>query len=53
VAITRAKHKLLIIGDLRFLRRYQPFQCLLDCLPSQQVIVLSDDSRSFKWEQLL
>jgi DNA replication ATP-dependent helicase Dna2 len=53
VAITRAKHKLLIIGDVRFLRRYQPLQCLFDCLPSQQVIVLSDDSRSFEWEQLM
>jgi len=53
VAITRAKHKLLIIGDVRFLRRYQPFQCLFDSLPSQQVIVLSDDSRSFEWEQLM
>ena len=53
VAITRAKHKLIVIGDVRFLRRYQPFQCLFDCLPSQQVIVLSDESRSFEWEQLM
>jgi Superfamily I DNA and RNA helicases and helicase subunits len=53
VAITRAKHKLLIIGDMRFLHRYQPFQCLFDCLPSKQVIVLSDGSKSFEWEQLM
>jgi DNA replication ATP-dependent helicase Dna2 len=53
VAITRAKHKLLIIGDMSCLQRYQPFQRLFDCLSPEQIIVLSDGKRDFEWEQLV
>jgi DNA replication ATP-dependent helicase Dna2 len=53
VAITRAKHKLLVIGDVKTLHSYQPFQRLFDCLPSQQMIVLSDGSNNFEWNRLM
>jgi DNA replication ATP-dependent helicase Dna2 len=53
VAITRAKHKLLIIGDMKYLHRYQSFHCLSDCLSSEQVIELSDGNRNFEWARLM
>jgi DNA replication ATP-dependent helicase Dna2 len=53
VAITRAKHKLLVIGDVKTLHRYRPFQRLFDCLPSKQMIVLSDGSNNFEWNRLM
>ncbi|KAJ4428147.1 hypothetical protein ANN_24162, partial [Periplaneta americana] len=42
VAITRAKYKLLIVGDVITLQNYQPFKDLCDCLPSDKIISLCD-----------
>lgn len=53
MAITRAKHKLLIIGDVQTLRAYRPFQHLFDCLPSDQIVVLSGGSSEFEWNKLM
>jgi DNA replication ATP-dependent helicase Dna2 len=53
VAVTRAKHKLLVIGDVKTLYRYKPFQRFFDCLPPNQMTVLSDGNTNFEWNRLL
>ena len=37
VAITRAKHKLILIGSVRILRSYQPLDELVQLLTNDQV----------------
>ncbi|XP_066159011.1 DNA replication ATP-dependent helicase/nuclease DNA2 [Euwallacea fornicatus] len=51
VAITRAKHKLIIVGDLQTLQKYSTFKKIKDIL-EKNVIRLREDER-FEWESLL
>lgn len=52
VAITRAKNKLIIIGDEGTLQTYQTFKHLFNCLkPSQKLNVT--DYFDFHWSTLL
>ncbi|XP_028132105.2 DNA replication ATP-dependent helicase/nuclease DNA2 [Diabrotica virgifera virgifera] len=51
VAITRAKHKLIIVGDVKTLMVYSTFKKLLSNF-SNNVIKLCE-SRDFSWEQCL
>ncbi|XP_072401459.1 DNA replication ATP-dependent helicase/nuclease DNA2 [Diabrotica undecimpunctata] len=51
VAITRAKHKLVIVGDVKTLMVYSTFKKLLSNF-SKNVIKLYD-SKNFSWEQCL
>ncbi|ALC48772.1 CG2990 [Drosophila busckii] len=53
VAITRAKHKLLLLGDAACLQRYTPFRRLLEHLPEHCRLQLQDDRMQFNWHTLL
>lgn len=53
VAITRAKHKLIIIGDFLTLRDYSPFVALLDSLEESQTLNLNTEKAKFSWEQVV
>lgn len=51
VAITRAKHKLIIVGDLGTLRRYSSFSSIQSEL--EKTILSLPDYKGFDWEQVL
>lgn len=51
VAITRAKHKLIIVGDLRTLRHYSSFSSIQSEL--EKTILSLRDYEGFDWEQIL
>lgn len=53
VAITRAKHKLIIIGDKATLTRYTLFKDLFDSVDGKNVIDLRNGEEEFNWESLL
>uniref|UniRef100_A0A336LBW7 CSON007841 protein n=2 Tax=Culicoides sonorensis TaxID=179676 RepID=A0A336LBW7_CULSO len=52
VAITRAKNKLIIIGDSRSIVENAPFQLLFNSL-SEEIIEISDKFYDVHWNQLL
>lgn len=52
VAITRARHKLVIITDKITLTRYMPFKNLFDVIDEKNVISLHNDE-DFNWESLV
>ena len=51
VAITRAKHKLLVIGDAESLKIYKPFEKLLDVLHDHQIYKVEDGKDGFCWPE--
>ncbi|KAK4301412.1 hypothetical protein Pmani_026446 [Petrolisthes manimaculis] len=53
VAVTRAKHKLIIIGDKNTLQSYQPFRKLTTLLQNQQIYQLKDEVDGFRWQDYL
>lgn len=53
VAITRAKHKLILIGDTRALECYAPFRCLLDSMSGMNKINLVDGQHGFSWSNAI
>lgn len=53
VAITRAKHKLVIIGSEEFLKCYEPFNILFNKIPKRCKINLENNKLDFSWEELL
>lgn len=53
VAITRAKHKLIIIGDVKCLSDYAPFADLLKHVPSIAKIKVEDEKFGFDWKSLM
>ncbi|KAJ9596833.1 hypothetical protein L9F63_012089, partial [Diploptera punctata] len=53
VAVTRAKKKLIIIGDVITLRKYSPFNQLLECVCSNNISVLSDGTSGFQWDKIM
>lgn len=53
VAVTRAKCKLIIIGDANSLRNYKPFRQLLDNVNSMNKTCLRDGQLNFDWSQVL
>ncbi|GJQ70844.1 hypothetical protein Trydic_g767 [Trypoxylus dichotomus] len=53
VAITRAKHKLILIGDLAAVKIYTPFRELLENMPSHYFVRLIDGENGFNWQALL
>ncbi|XP_012156985.1 DNA replication ATP-dependent helicase/nuclease DNA2 isoform X2 [Ceratitis capitata] len=52
VAITRAKRKLLLIGDAECLAKYTPFHLLLAHIPSYCKLQLDDGKLGFDWHEL-
>lgn len=53
VAITRAKHKLLLLGDAECLQRYAPFRRLFQHIPERCRLQLQDGRMGFSWQGLL
>lgn len=53
VAITRSKHKLIMIGDVESLNKYSPFQDLFKSMNSLSKIQLQDGKQGFSWDTLL
>ncbi|XP_011696156.1 PREDICTED: DNA replication ATP-dependent helicase/nuclease DNA2 isoform X2 [Wasmannia auropunctata] len=53
VAITRARHKLIIIADKVTLLRYTPFKSLFDVIDEKNVINLRDGEEDFSWKKLI
>ncbi|CAD6207928.1 GSCOCG00003186001-RA-CDS [Cotesia congregata] len=51
VALTRAKHKLIIIGDRQSLVRFDPFEKLFNIL-TDEILVLKPDCNDFAWDKL-
>lgn len=52
VAITRAKKKLIILGDIQCLEKYTPFQNLFKCISSTGKITLQGHSVGFEWSNV-
>lgn len=52
VAITRAKHKLIIIGDFVTLKEYAPFNKLISSLQKSQILDLADKTYNFDWDRV-
>lgn len=53
VAITRAKHKFIMVGDTATLTQYGPFKRLLDNMNDMSKIHLIDQEQGFYWQHLL
>ncbi|XP_064553615.1 DNA replication ATP-dependent helicase/nuclease DNA2 [Drosophila montana] len=53
VAITRAKHKLILLGDVNCLERYTPFKSLFNHIPERCRLHLTDGRMGFSWQKLL
>lgn len=53
VAITRAKHKLIMVGDIASLQNYRPFKSLIDSMKKMNKINVSDEYQGFDWNSLL
>ncbi|XP_067637640.1 DNA replication ATP-dependent helicase/nuclease DNA2 [Eurosta solidaginis] len=53
VAITRAKRKLLLVGDAACLEKYAPFSMLLSHIPSYSKLQLEDGKLGFEWKTIL
>nr|XP_012226451.1 PREDICTED: DNA replication ATP-dependent helicase/nuclease DNA2 [Linepithema humile] len=53
VAITRARHKLIVIADKVTLTGYTPFKRLFDVIGEKNVINLHDGEEDFNWRSLV
>lgn len=51
VALTRAKRKLILIGDVSTLTAYHPFSSLINALTPQQMYRLTPGTDEFNWEE--
>lgn len=53
VAITRAKHKLILIGDAQTLECHTPFRCLLKSMSGINKMNLVDGQHGFQWTNVM
>jgi DNA replication ATP-dependent helicase Dna2 len=53
VAITRAKHKLIMVGDVKRLGEYAPFADLFKHLPGIAKVKVEDGKFGFDWKSLM
>lgn len=53
VAITRAKHKMIMIGNEEFLKCYKPFEILFGKIPKRCKIDLENNKLDFCWQEIL
>lgn len=49
VALSRAKKKIIVLGDFSSLRVFEPFKKLLEIIPQSKIIKLNEQSSSFDW----
>ncbi|KAH8269375.1 hypothetical protein KR018_008815 [Drosophila ironensis] len=52
VAITRAKHKLIVLGDVQCLEQYAPFRKLFEHIPKRCRLELEEGHMDFSWQHL-
>lgn len=53
VAVTRAKHKLIMVGDMKALEVYIPFKILLNGMSGMNKISLVEGHHGFNWADIL
>lgn len=53
VAITRAKHKLIVVGDAAALEQYAPFKCLIGQISGMNKLHLHDEQQGFQWTEVM
>ncbi|XP_065365424.1 DNA replication ATP-dependent helicase/nuclease DNA2 [Calliphora vicina] len=53
VAITRSKHKLIIVGDTACIKQYTPFETLLKHIPGICKLKLEDEKLGFHWSTVM
>lgn len=53
VAITRAKHKLIMIGDVNCLNKYTPFRDLFKYMNAISKVQIQDGKFGFMWQELM
>jgi DNA replication ATP-dependent helicase Dna2 len=53
VAITRAKHKLIMVGDVNCLSKYTPFRDLFKHMNSMSKVQVQDEKMGFSWRKLM
>lgn len=53
VAVTRSKHKLIIVGDVSSLTEYTPFQKLFSSITEMGRTSVNDDRNGFEWQPLM
>lgn len=53
VAITRAKHKLIMIGDVNCLSKYTPFRDLFQHMNAMSKVQIYDGRFGFSWQNLM
>jgi DNA replication ATP-dependent helicase Dna2 len=53
VAITRAKNKLIMVGDVNCLNKYTPFRDLFKCMCSMSKTQVQDDKLGFSWSKIM
>lgn len=53
VAITRAKHKLIIVGDVSSLKMYSPFKQMFLSLSGMSKVNLENGQKGFQWDALM
>lgn len=53
VAITRAKHKLIIVGDVNSLKMYSPFKQMFLSLSGMAKVNLENGQKGFNWDIVL
>lgn len=53
VAITRAKHKLIVIGDAAALDQYAPFKSLIKQIGGMNKMQLLDGQQGFRWADVM
>ncbi|KAJ6643747.1 DNA replication ATP-dependent helicase/nuclease DNA2 [Pseudolycoriella hygida] len=53
VAITRSRHKLIIIGDIKSLNVYTPFKELFSHLKGMSKLDLNEGKQDFSWQQVM
>ncbi|XP_076233037.1 DNA replication helicase/nuclease 2 isoform X2 [Calliopsis andreniformis] len=53
VAITRAKHKLIVIGDVHTLSQYSPFKKLFNLIEANNIVNLHESCDDFSWKSIV
>lgn len=53
VAVTRAKHKFIVIADVATVREYSPFAILFKHIDRDCQLQLIDGTMGFNWEQVM
>lgn len=53
MAVTRAKHKLIIVGDKSYLDQFKPFNKLFQSVNEEHMVTVENGKDDFNWTELL